>query len=213
MITYSINHLFLYILLMKTLKRRVDLGESGINRVLFYEKIIRKILRTQPAREAAMNETTQSFLKVVDAKHQSIEPPIQLNPKTCLEILKYVAEVRNAALTGEEESRGEYKLRESYFERDINADLGWMMRVIKRFFNGTLPEEFKGSQLYYEKQRAIFKQLKKVKRKAVGSQEPGKLSYKQPGQYNGIAWIIQCFDAALSFDKETSAAVLHSYFW
>ena len=142
MITYSFNHLFLYILLMKKLKRRVDLGESGINRVLFYEKIIRKILRTQPAREAAMNETTQSFLKVVDAKHQSLEPTIQLNPKTCLEILKYVAEVRNAALTGEEESRGEYKLRESYFERDVNADLGWMMRVIKRFFNGSLPEEF-----------------------------------------------------------------------
>ena len=198
---------------MKTIKRRVDLGDSGIKRVLFYETIIRKVLRSLPELEAGMKETSQSFLKGVDDKHQSLLPPIELNPKSCLEILKYVAEVRNAALTGEEESRGEYMLRGSYFERDVNADLAWMMRVIKRFFNGSLPDEFKGCELYYENQRAIFKQLKKTKRKSMVSLEPGKLSYKQPGKYNGLAWVIQCFDAALSFDKETSAAVLHSFFW
>ena len=198
---------------MKKLNRRVDLGESGIKRVLFYENIIRKVLKTLEAPEVPIKESTQACSKRVSAKHQSPEPPIKLTPKSCLEVLKYVAEVRNAALTGEEESRGDYKLRESYFARDVNADLGWMMRVIKRLFNGKLPSEFKGCQLYYENQRAIFKQLKKAKRKVVGSLEPGKLSYKQPGKYNGIAWMIQCFDAAIAFDEKTPAAVVHSYFW
>ena len=160
------------------LKREADLSVSAAKRILFYEAIIAKVTK-------------------------ELDPPNELNPHSCLKVLKYVSEVRNAAQQGPEISRAKYQQRESFFIRDVNADLEWMMRVIKRRYNGKLPPAYKCCQLYYDNQRAIFKQLKRVKRHVFESKEPGKLSYKLPGKYNGLAWVIHCFDCAVSFDIET----------
>ena len=169
------------------LKREADLSVSATKRIKFYEAIIAKVTK-------------------------ELYPPNKLNPDSCLKVLKYVSEVRNAALQGPEVSRAKYQLRESFFIRGVTVDLEWMMRVIKRRFKGKLPPAYKCCQLYYDNQRAIFKQLKRVKRKVFESQEPGKLSNKLPGKYNGLAWVIHCFDCALFFGRDTPAAILYSYF-
>ena len=99
------------------IKRRVDLGPSSMNRVIFYEDIISRITS-------------------------------KLTPYSCLEVLKYVAEDRNAALQGpDKEKRAKYKLRDSFYIRDVLADMGWMMQVLRRKFNGTLPPDYECCQL------------------------------------------------------------------
>ena len=53
-------------------------------------------------------------------------------------------------------------MRESYYERDVLADIRGLMRAIKRPFGGELPNEYKGCMLYYDKQKTYFGKLKRV---------------------------------------------------
>ena len=88
------------------------------------------------------------------------------------------------------------------------------MRTIKRNFGGTLPDEYNECALYYRGQRAIFAGLKRYsKRSRSPAQEPGKTAYNMAGRYYGIARLISCLDAAMSFKISTSAKVLWSYWW
>ena len=168
---------------MSKLKRRVDLGVSSTKSFNYYEEIIASKTK-------------------------------ELTPQSCLMVLKYAAEERNKALQGaKRKSTGEFRLGDSYFKRNVSDDLSWFMRVFKRNFDGTLPPEFKCCEMYYAKQRRIFKRLKRVKRNVDQLEGPGKTAYNLPGKYNGLSWVIHCFDSAMAFNKDTPAKVLHSYLW
>ena len=71
----------------------------------------------------------------------------------------------------------------------------------------------KGCILYYDKQKTYFGKLQKVTIKTLDSREPGKLSFNQAGKYNGLSWVIHCFDEAMRFNDETPASTLFSYLW
>ena len=103
---------------------------------------------------------------------------------------------------------------DSYYQRNVLADMTGFMRIIKRKLGGTLSDEYKECVLYYKAQRAIFSGLKRYsKRPRSPHQEPGKTAYNLAGRYYGIAWLISCFDAAMSFNNSTSAKILWSYWW
>ena len=136
-----------------------------------------------------------------------------MTPKLCMKILKHVCEVRNKALQGTEIKFRKYRVRESYYERDVLADIRGLMLAIKRPFGGELPNEYKGCILYYDKQKTYFWKLQKVTIKTLDSREPGKLSFNQAGKYNGLSWVIHCFDEAMRFNDESPASTLFSYLW
>ena len=60
------------------------------------------------------------------------------------------------AVHGIRERNAKYQLRDSFYVRNILADIRGFMRAIKRPFGGTLPDEYKGCQLYYDQQKSIL---------------------------------------------------------
>ena len=65
-----------------------------------------------------------------------------------------------------------------------------------------------------QRTKIFFAGLKRYsKRSRSPLQEPGKTAYNMAGRYYGIAWLISCLDAAMSFRISTSAKVLWSYWW
>lgn len=102
-----------------------------------------------------------------------------MTPESCLKLLKFFSEERNAALHDPHIKDAKYQLRESFYLRNVNADLRWLMRAIKRRLGGELPPNYAGCKAYYKRQRIFFKNLLRVKgNRATGeSLEPGKLSY------------------------------------
>ena len=66
-----------------------------------------------------------------------------MTPKLCMKILKHVCEVRHKAFQGTEIKFRKYRVRESYYERDVLADIRGLMRAIKRPFGCELPNEYK----------------------------------------------------------------------
>ena len=86
------------------------------------------------------------------------------------------------------------------------------LRTMKRNLGGTLTDEYNECALYYRGQRAIFAGLKRCfKRARSTAQEPGETAYNMAGRYYGIAWLISCLDASMSFRILTSLKVLWSY--
>ena len=136
----------------------------------------------------------------------------EYTPESCLKMMKKVCEVRNKALQGHMKYFAEYQLGDTYFARNVLTDMSLFMRCIRRKI-GTLTPKFSACELYYQQQRQIFKHLKPVKKKSCrDTLIPGKTSYNQAGIYNGLAWILLCFDTATKFDKKTKASTLYSYF-
>ena len=88
-----------------------------------------------------------------------------MTPESCLKLLKFFCKERNAALYDPHMKDVKYQLRESFYLRNVNADLGWLMRAIKRHFGGELPPNYTGCKAYYKKQRIFFKNLHRVKGK------------------------------------------------
>ena len=174
---------------MNQLKRRADLSESSTRKLIMFENIIANI----------MNETSPNSL--------------EMTPELCMKILKFACEVRNKAVHGSLERTAKYQLRDSFYVRDALADIRGLMRAIKRPFGGTLPDEYKGCQLYYDQQKSYFGQLQRICRSELDSREPGKLSFNLAGKYNGLSWVVHCFDKAMLFNDETSASTLYSYIW
>ena len=80
-------------------------------------------------------------------------------------MLKQICEVRNKALESADNPKAAYCVNNSFFERNVNADLTLFMRSIKRKFKGELPREYHECQLYYKKQRKYFKDLKPYRNK------------------------------------------------
>ena len=58
-----------------------------------------------------------------------------------------------------------------------------MYRDVLADFGGTLPDEYKGCQLYYDQQKTHFGQLQRICSCELESQEPGKLSFSLAGYY------------------------------
>ena len=159
------------------IKRRADLSLSAIRKLVSYEAMVDE--------------------KIYD-----------MTPDSCLKLLKYFCEERNAAVHGPMIEDAKYKLRESYYIRNVSADISVLMRTIKRRFGGKLPREYAGCKAYYKKQMTYFKGLHRVKGKRVSTNsiEPGKLSYNLEGKYNGLPWIRQCLDKAMTFTPNTPAS-------
>ena len=136
----------------------------------------------------------------------------EYTPETCLKMLKKVCEERNKALQGHTKDFAEYHIGDTYYARNVKADLSLFMRCIRRKI-GKLTPEFSACELYYQQQRQIFKHLKPVRKKSCrDTLIPGKTSYNQAGIYNGLAWTLLCLDTAVQFDKSTKASTLYSYF-
>ena len=167
-----------------TNKRYVDLSTSSRSKLNMYEKIL------------------EDKLKVY-------------TPASVLKMLKYVCEERNAAVQKtDKEDLAKWYIRDSYYQRNVIADMKGFMRTIKRNLGGTLADEYNECTLYYKGQRAFFAGLKRYsKRSRSPLQEPGKTAYNMAGRYYGIDWLISCFDAAMSFNNSTSAKILWSYWW
>ena len=165
-------------------KRYVDLSTSSRSKLNMYDKIL------------------QDKLKVY-------------TPASVLKMLKFVCEERNAAVqTTDKEDLAKWYIRDSYYQRNVIADMKGFMRTIKRNLGGTLPDEYNECALYYRGQRTFFAGLKRYsKRPRYSLQEPRKTAYNMAGRYYGIAWLISCLDAAMSFRISTSAKVLWSYWW
>ena len=130
-------------------------------------------------------------------------------------MLKFVCEERNAAMQRtDKEDLAKWYIRDSYYQRNVLADMKGFMRVIKRKLGGTLSDEYKECALYYKAQRANFSGLKRYSKRLLSPvQQPGKTAYNLPGRYYGVAWLISCLDAAMSFNRATTAKVLWSYWW
>ena len=140
-------------LIMNKFKRRADLSESSRRKLIMFENIIANI----------MNETSPKSL--------------EMTPELCMKILKFACEVRNKAVHESMERTAKYQLRDSFYARDVLADIRGFMRAIKRPFGGTLPDEYKCCQLYYDKQKTFFGQLQRICRSELESQEPVKLGF------------------------------------
>ena len=136
-------------------------------------------------------------------------------PASVLKMLKFVCEERNAAMQRtDKEDLAKWYIRDSYYQRNVLADMKGFMRAIKRKLGGTLSDEYKECALYYKAQRAIFSGLKRYSKRLLSPvQQPGKTAYNLPGRYYGVAWLISCLDAAMSFNRATTAKVLWSYWW
>ena len=108
-------------------KRYVDLSTSSRSKLNMYEKIL------------------EDKLKVY-------------TPASVLKMLKFVCEERNAAVQKtDKEDLAKWYIRDSYYQRNVIADMKGFMRTIKRNFGGTLPDEYNECALYYRGQRAIFR--------------------------------------------------------
>ena len=144
---------------MNKFKRRADLSESSRRKLIMFENIIANII----------NETSPKSS--------------EMTPELCMKILKFACELRNKAVAGSLERTAKYRLGDSFYVRDVLADIQGFMRAIKRTFGGTLPDEYKGCQLYYDQQKTHFGQLQRICRSELESQEPGKLSFSLAGYY------------------------------
>ena len=78
-------------------------------------------------------------------------------------------------------------VRNSYFERDVNADLTLFIKK-RRKFKGDLPKSYNECLLYYKRQRAYFKNLKPIVIHEEGENQrcSGKISAVMPGVYNSL---------------------------
>ena len=144
---------------MNKFKRRADLSKSSRRKLIMFENIIKNI----------MNETSPKSL--------------EMTPELCMKILKFACEVRNKAVHGSLERTAKYQLRDSFYARDVRADIRGFMRAIKRPFGGTLPGEYKGCQLYYDQQKTNFGQLQRIGRNELESQKPVELGFSVAGCY------------------------------
>ena len=153
---------------------------------------------------------------------QQVKETTDYSPASVLKMLKFVCEERNAALQNADREKAKYRLRDSYYERDVVADMKGFMRAIKRKLGvslesttgGSLPPGYEGCLLYYKQQRAIIKGLRGYTKRSVSpTRAAGKTAYNLAGRYYGNGWVLSCFDAAMKFNKTTSATVLWSYFW
>ena len=134
-------------------------------------------------------------------------------PDAVMKILKFVYEKRNKAVQGEAKSNAVQKLRGCLYIRDVRADMKVFMHTIKREVGGAFSGDDDECLLYQKMQKKYFKGLKRIQKSKTSSLSPGKTSYNQPGKFYGLTWIITCIDKALTFNKDTSASILYSYFW
>ena len=164
-------------------KRRVDLSVSAR----------KKLIRCEVYLENISNEYT---------------------PASCLAMMKDVCEKRNKAIQGFEKEQAKYQIGDTYYEKNALKDIGMFMRCIKRKIKEkSVIEDYSALELYYSQQRNHFRKIRPIKKKTCsGSQLPGKTSFKQPGMYNGLPWILLCFDAASKFNDQTKPSTLYSYF-
>ena len=144
---------------MNKFRRRADLSESLRIKLIMLENIIANII----------NETSPKSL--------------EKTTKLCVKILKFSCKVRNKAVHGSLERTEKYQLRDYFYVRDVLADIRGSMRAIKRPFGGTLHDDYRGCQLYYDQQKTNFGQLQRIRRSKLESQEPGKLSFSVAGYY------------------------------
>ena len=111
-------------------------------------------------------------------------------PESCLQMMKKVCEVRNKALQKHDKELAKYCIGDTYYKRDVTADIAIFMQYIRRQFNGKFPkdQDFSKLKVYVTSQKKRFKNLKPLrKRSSTDSDLPGKTSFNQPGIYNGLA--------------------------
>ena len=117
--------------------------------------------------------------------------------------------------------KGEKQLRrfsiqeDTYFRRDAKQDINMFMTYIRRQLrdNKLENEDYSSLTLYVASQRNYFKSLKPIKDVTCADSElPGKTNYNEPAIYNGLQWVLLCFEAAMGFDDKTPALTLLGYF-
>ena len=152
---------------MSKQKRYVDLCASSRSKLLMYERIL----------------------------SQQVKETTDYSPASVLKMLKFVCEERNAALQDADRERAKYRIRDSYYQRDVIADMKGFMRAInctlvvslESTTGGSLPAGYEGCLLYYKHQRAFFKGLRAYSKRSVSpTQAPGKTAYNLAGRYYGI---------------------------
>ena len=155
-------------------KRRVDLGESAR----------KKLIRCEVYLENISHEYT---------------------PDACLKMMKDVCEKRNKALQGYEKEEAIYQIGDTYYERNALTDIGMFMRCIKRKLKEkAVNEDYSALELYYSQQRNHFRKIRPITKKTCSSSQlPGKTSFKQAGIYNGLPWVLLCFDTAIKLNDQT----------
>ena len=110
-------------------------------------------------------------------------------PESCLEMMKKVCEVRNKALQKHDKQLAKYCIGDTYYRRNVKADIAIFMQYIKRELNGEFPkdQDFSKLKVYVASQKKLFKNLKPLsKRSCIDADLPGKTSFNQPGIYNGL---------------------------
>ena len=90
---------------------------------------------------------------------------IEYTPESCLQIMKEVCEVRNKALQGNMKIVASYHIGDSKYKQNVVQDMSLFMQCIKRKVGKRTPE-FSALELYYHKQRQIFKYLKPMTKKS-----------------------------------------------
>ena len=145
--------------------------------------------------------------------------------------MKSVCEKRNKALQKDEKQLRRFSIGDTYFRRDVKQDINLFMSYLRRKIrekNQQIEDDtsltqvrekkleikdYSSLNLYLTSQRNYFKGFRPIKDVTCPDSElPGKTTYNQPGIYNGLQWVLLCFEAALQFDSTTPASTLLSYF-
>ena len=167
-----------------TPKRRVDLSESSLKKLIRCEKILDDI---------SLNYTPESCLKMLKVVCEERNRALQGHEK-----------VRAKYHIGDTYYERDARQDIALFMRTIKRKLGGQLSAEY----SECEMYFRQQKMYFKQLRAIKKH-----RSSAESRTPGKTSFNQPGVYNGLPWVLLCLDAALNFNDTTSASTLYSYFW